>query len=410
MKTNAKGNLIPVRFGKGVAWVCMAFFTLGVAAGPASPYGVHAHIYWRDGDDPERSAAVAAAIGIGRIRATFDWDGIECPEGSWNFARSDMAFAAAEKHGLKILPVLGFGTKWARPAYLHLDRWDEYVRRFVGRYGKRISEIEVWNEENCDSYFWDPMGHEYSPGSNYVPGNAFDPEDHVFNMSTHGNPYVRTYTNIYGCDSVVSMNVTFEYTPHPTPIYPMDATNDKPHWVVTATEFQINSYDFNLWDENPNCHWDTVLWTCDEAPDWILEPFGDRGQCCKLYVLGYIEDTIWLKAHAFNRCAPDEGIEQKYWLISSFYGIEEQAASLSSFDVVPNPNNGQMTLNFEYLTGKVNIRVYDMRGTLIDQFETYNGNGPGTYQYNMRTKADGIYFFVATSKEGTVAKKVVIQH
>ena len=290
-----------------------------------------------------------------------------------------------------------YGCDSEATLYLTINDHDEHV-------------FTVSNEENCDSYFWDPMGHEYSPGSNYVPGNAFDPEDHVFNMSTHGNPYVRTYTNIYGCDSVVSMNVTFEYTPHPTPIYPMDATNDKPHWVVTATEFQINSYDFNLWDENPNCHWDTVLWTCDEAPDWILEPFGDRGQCCKLYVLGYIEDTIWLKAHAFNRCAPDEGIEQKYWLISSFYGIEEQAASLSSFDVVPNPNNGQMTLNFEYLTGKVNIRVYDMRGTLIDQFETYNGNGPGTYQYNMRTKADGIYFFVATSKEGTVAKKVVIQH
>ena len=275
-----------------------------------------------------------------------------------------------------------------------------------------LEAFTVSEEESCDNYKWDPEGHSHYPGSIHVPGgNTFDPDDHVFTQSSETNkPYVRTYTNIYGCDSVVSMNVKFEYTPHPTPIYPMDATNDKPHWVVTATEFQINSYDFNLWDENPNCHWDTVLWTCDEAPDWILEPFGDRGQCCKLYVLGYVEDTIWLKAHAFNRCAPDGGIEQKYWLISSFYGIEEQAASLASFDVVPNPNNGQMTLNFEYLTGKVNIRVYDMRGTLIDQFETYNGNGPGTYQYNMRTKADGIYFFVATSKEGTVAKKVVIQH
>ena len=83
---------------------------------------------------------------------------------------------------------------------------------------------------------------------------------------------------------------------------------------------------------------------------------------------------------------------------------------MATFDIVPNPNNGQMTLNFEYLTGKTNIRVYNMLGTMIDQFETYNSIGANTYQYDMKTKADGIYFFVATSKEGTIAKKVVIQH
>jgi hypothetical protein len=78
------------------------------------------------------------------------------------------------------------------------------------------------------------------------------------------------------------------------------------------------------------------------------------------------------------------------------------------FDVIPNPNNGKMQLNLEHLTGKVGIKVYDMKGTLIDQFETYN-NGSGTYDYNMKVKSDGIYFFVATNKEGTIAKKVVIQ-
>ena len=127
-------------------------------------------------------------------------------------------------------------------------------------------------------------------------------------------------------------------------------------------------------------------------------------------MLGRVEDTIWLKAHAFNRCAPEQGIEQKYWLVCSFYGVEEMGENLANFDVIPNPNNGTMKLNFEYLTGKINVKVYDMKGTLIDQFQTFNGNGPCSYDYNMKAKADGIYFFVATSKEGTVAKKVVIQH
>ena len=130
-------------------------------------------------------------------------------------------------------------------------------------------------------------------------------------------------------------------------------------------------------------------------------------------MLGRVEDTIWLKAHAFNRCAPEQGIEQKYWLVCTFYGIDEDGPSTGSgtfhFDVIPNPNKGTMKLNFEYLTGKIDVKVYDMKGTLIDQFQTINNNGPCSYDYNMKAKADGIYFFVATSKEGTVAKKVVIQ-
>ena len=260
-----------------------------------------------------------------------------------------------------------------------------------------VTDFTVSDEENCNEYFWDPQGHEII----YT-----DHEDPVYNLS---GEYHRTYKNIRDCDSVVTMHVHFQYTPHPTEIHPMDATNTAPHWLVTATEFQINSYDFNLWDTNPNCSWDSVTWTCDEAPNWVLEPFGNKGECCKVYVINYVEDTIWLRAHAFNRCAPSQGIEQKYWILCSFYGVEEMESSLANFDVIPNPNNGQMQLNFEYLTGKVNIKVYDMRGTLIDSFDTYNSNGPSSHLYTMKNNVDGIYFFVATSKEGTVAKKVVIQ-
>ena len=257
-------------------------------------------------------------------------------------------------------------------------------------------DFTVAEEESCDSYFWDPQGHEII----YT-----DHDDLEYTMS---GTYHRTYKNIYDCDSLVTMNVQFDYTPHPTDIQPMDATNEAPHWVVTATEFQINSYDFNFWDTNPNCHWDTVTWTCDEAPNWVLEPFGSIGQCCKVYVLNYVEDTLWLRARAFNRCT-NEGVEQRYWLVCSFYGVEEMESSLANFDVIPNPNNGQMRLDFEYLTGNIDVRVYDMKGCLIDKFQTFNANGPYSYTYNMKAKNDGIYFFVATSKEGTVAKKVVIQ-
>ena len=265
------------------------------------------------------------------------------------------------------------------------------------------NEFTVSEEESCDSYQWDSQGHEYTTI------DAFDPEDHVYTAS---GTYQRTYKNQMDCDSVVTMHVDFDYTPHPTEIYPMDAENTAPHWVVTATEFQINSYDFYLWDTNPHCVWDTVTWSLEEPLSWVLEPFGSKGSCCKVYVLTPVDDTVWLKARAFNRCAPEEGVEQKYWLVCSFYGIEEGGPSTGSgtanFDVIPNPNNGQMTLCFEHLTGKVDVKVYDMTGKMIDNIQTYNTVGSNTMQYDLKGHSNGIYFFVANSKEGTVTKKVIV--
>jgi hypothetical protein len=184
----------------------------------------------------------------------------------------------------------------------------------------------------------------------------------------------------------------------------MDPSNTTPHWVITATEFQINSYDFNLWDTNPYCYWDSVSWSFDQPVDWVLEPFGDRNTCCKVHVLEQVDDTVWLEAHAYNRCAP-QGITQRYWLVCSFYGIDDNDLPVS-FDVMPNPNNGLMQLHFDPMEGNVEVRVYDMRGTLIDLFQTHNES---YYDYDMSATADGIYFFVATSKRGTMTKKVIIQ-
>ena len=57
----------------------------------------------------------------------------------------------------------------------------------------------------------------------------------------------------------------------------------------------------------------------------------------------------------------------------------------------------------------VNMKVYDMTGSLIDQFETYNDAVYNTLTYNLNHHSEGIYYFVATAKEGMVAKKVVIK-
>lgn len=260
----------------------------------------------------------------------------------------------------------------------------------------------VPDDESCDGYTWD------SQGLDYTTPDAYDPIDHIY---TESGTYQRTYQNQMGCDSIVTVTMDFKYTPSPTEIFPMDTANSAPHWVVTATEFQINAYDFHLWDNNPNCYWDTVTWSFEEPMLWVLEPFGEKSKCCKMYVLNHVDDTVWLDAHIFNYCAPDEGIVQRYWFICSFYGLEEGDASMGSaanFDVFPNPNDGQMTLQFEHLTGNVDIKVYDMMGNLVDNIQTYNGVDSNTMQYGLKGGSGGVYFFIATGREGVVTQKVIV--
>ena len=262
------------------------------------------------------------------------------------------------------------------------------------------NEFTVPYEESCDGYFWDPRGHEY------ISNDAYAPADHFY---TESGTYQRTYKNQMDCDSIVTIHVEFDYSPSPSPICPVDWDNTAPHWVITASEFQINTYDFNLWDTNPLCHWDTVIWSFDEPLEWVLEPGGDKGKYCKVFVLNHVDDTVWLTAHVFNRCAPEEGVERRYWMLCSFYGVDEQKENKAEFSVIPNPNNGQMTLSFQHFTGKIDVKVYDMKGNLVDRFQTYNDLPDNTIPYESKHYASGIYFFVATGREGLITKKVIVE-
>ena len=67
-----------------------------------------------------------------------------------------------------------------------------------------------------------------------------------------------------------------------------------------------------------------------------------------------------------------------------------------------------MELRFERMEGKVEVKVYDVMGNLMDSFVTYNDMESRAMQYNLSGRR-GIYFIVANGKAGTVAKKVVIE-
>jgi hypothetical protein len=226
----------------------------------------------------------------------------------------------------------------------------------------------------------------------------------------------------------VYLDLTLSYSPTPDKIqpypnngstvwtgYPDPNVNDTV-FVVTNTEFFSFQYTFRVKEtkhDTTECLWKFCKWSISK-PSWAIDtiPGGVKIQndtCysdCTVYVAEREEDTVVLTAIMMsNNCSIDSC---KIYLKSSFLDIDEQK-NKSNFNVVPNPNRGEMELHLEQLTGKVNIKVYDMRGALIDVIDTYNDLDSKTLHYTLEHTSSGIYFFVATAKEGTIAKKVIIE-
>ena len=287
----------------------------------------------------------------------------------------------------------------------------------------------------CGSFMWD--GIEYTTSGDYtrhygtydgcdsvvvchldVSGNIegattqvndCDSYDWLGNTYYESGIYAHAYATPLGCDSTVYLDLSLDYSPSPTDIYPADPENIYPHWVVTATEFQINSYEFAISDRNPSCVWDSVSWHFENPNiQWLLEPdptTNPPGKKCKMYVLNYAPDTIWLRATAYNHCHV-QGEPRRYWFICSFYGTNDQVAQ-PEIDIMPNPNNGEMRILFGDMEGRVSATVYNMQGQTIDQF-SFTTTPRSSHSYNLSGQKSGIYLFVFNYNGNIVTRKIAI--
>lgn len=223
--------------------------------------------------------------------------------------------------------------------------------------------------------------------------------------------YTEILSTSLGCDSTVHLNLQMRYTPNPSEILSQDTI--APHWIVPATEFQVNAYTFRLYDHNVRCEWDSVSWQCIDKsgnPIWVLDTYIDSTSYnkkiyyCDLYALNYVEDTIRLIGTAYNGCEPS-GVRQEYWMICSFYGTEEHPDAM--VNIIPNPNNGAMTLQLGSMEGDTQIAVYNMSGVLVDKFIINATNG-NQHHYQLPKNANGLYLFVINQQGRTTTQKVII--
>ena len=217
-----------------------------------------------------------------------------------------------------------------------------------------------------------------------------------------------------GCDYREHLQIkNLQYTPHPV-IYCPDLSIPNPHWPITATEFNVNRYTYRVSDTVSDisrwnlgqCKWEISKNSWRIVPN----PSGNDPLECIVYAMDWVPDSICLSFKAVNSCSSSEGVLAEYWLHPSFYGVEEQEAYPASVSVIPNPNNGQMRLQFDNIQGDLNIKVYSLTGTLVDAFELKSIEVGQSHEYSMKRLMNGIYFFTISDGKRSVTKKVVVIH
>lgn len=242
-----------------------------------------------------------------------------------------------------------------------------------------VSSFDVKDE--CDSYDW-----------------QFGWNGEVYTFTESGS-YTMTIETYQSCDSTVTLNLQLDYTPE-------FASVEGNGWVIGGSEFQFTVEDYWIETDPRSTHETTwALYRGDDTPFdlWDIFPSGDT---CRLFIYTYELEKIKLVAHTIGPC----GEHTNYKMIAcSSYGTQENPANQRA-DIYPNPNNGNMTLMFGDMVGDIQVKVYDMTGSLMDSFHLHNDFEKQSHTYQSNNLPNGVYFFSIASKEGIVTKRVIIMN
>ena len=305
----------------------------------------------------------------------------------------------------------------------------------------------------CDEYYWPITGVTYNEIGNHLITKTFQhsfgdvecDSTYVLNLTINESSTQETYDFNGECDAVtfpwfgemlsfnkdcdtllsgltpdgclyeVNLHINnMQYTPTPVIAYTDDSYYQDGDTIAVITNTEFFSFQYEFFVEDSLGHfddWDSCVWHRSKN-SWLIEPFTmeewPERSYCRVYVAEHDDTPVELSCTVYNSHCEPYSIKKKFYLKSSFFGVDEQSDAQPDFCILPNPNDGQMTLVFSGFEGKVDIKVYDAMGNLIDSFVTYNDMDSKTLEYNLRARK-GIYFLVANGKGGTIAKKVIIR-
>ena len=244
--------------------------------------------------------------------------------------------------------------------------------------------IQVYNQ--CNQYDW-----------------QFGWNNETYSLTEQDN-YTKVIDTHLGCDSIVTLKLQLDYTPDFDKVY-----GNK--WVVGGSEFQFSVERYWIELEHPNSTHQTTWELHDKEGNpfnkWEILPYGN-GDNCYLYIYTFERDTIWLHAHTESTGECECGSDDKeLWIVCGYHSVNE-TIDPCTVDIFPNPNDGNMTLSFDNMEGETLIKVYNITGTLVDQFTIHNEFGHWAYTYQSGRLTPGVYFFNIANKKGILTKKVII--
>ena len=150
---------------------------------------------------------------------------------------------------------------------------------------------------------------------------------------------------------------------------------------------------------------DSVVWYID-CPNWHVDPIGN-GEESDLYIHTFLHgDSVALSATVYNSCG---SVTTTIWLHTTYYGTEENETVDSDVSIMPNPNNGDMNIRFDNLSGEAEVRVFDLLGNILDHFKVNIHDSVMMMPYTLKTKAEATYFFLITTENASFTRKVIVR-
>jgi hypothetical protein len=101
----------------------------------------------------------------------------------------------------------------------------------------------------------------------------------------------------------------------------------------------------------------------------------------------------------------EDGLYSVIKISKGIHNIENVKETISIF---PNPSEGIFNISIEGVSGKVQIKVFDVHGNAY-QFSEIEGRGNITEKLDLKELAVGIYFISFSGKDFSQVKKIVVQ-
>ena len=207
--------------------------------------------------------------------------------------------------------------------------------------------------------------------------------------------YERIGTSIYGCDSTYILDLDLGFTPY----FEIQGS----HWPIGGSETHISVNEYGIRPLETRTQVDTVLWRID-CPNWYVEPHGSKGKECTLFIFTYLLEPVTLHAWAINRC---DTVHEEFFIQTSYYDVGESSED-TDFVIAPNPTDGDLSLHFGDLQGRIEVQVFNSLGQKMDAFIA-DVSRCNEMTYSMPDVPNGLYYLVLKSEKKNEIRKLLLQ-